>query len=156
MNVLNMPRHMFFSSKGFSANMAEELVFFSTMHPAFVSIHMFLLTKNLQISWQWGEEFFAKHLLDFDASANILSWQCSGGTGIDPQPYFRIFNPYTQTKKFDKEAKYIKKWLPILKDIEPKKLYDEAWLFKNDIKGYPKPMVCQKDIKDSFLSIVHK
>lgn len=134
----------------------SELLQTGDMHNRIRMIVASFLTKNLQISWKWGEDFFAKYLLDYDASANILSWQWSGGTGIDPQPYFRIFNPYTQGKKFDKDALYIKKWLPILKDIEPKYLYNEEWLLKNDIKGYPKPMVHQKDVKDAFISRVHK
>ncbi len=134
----------------------SELFQTGDMHNRVRMIVASFLTKNLQIFWWWGEQFFAKHLLDYDASANILSWQWSGGTGIDPQPYFRIFNPYTQAKKFDKDAKYIKKWLPLLKEIDPKYLYNEEWLFKNDINGYPKPMVHQKDVKDAFLSRVHK
>jgi len=72
-------------------------------------------TKHLMLPWQRGEAFFAKHLLDYDASANILSWQWCAGTGIDPQPYFRIFNPYAQSLKFDKEAGYIKRYLPLLR-----------------------------------------
>lgn len=68
-------------------------------------------TKNLLLPWQWGEEFFAQYLNDYDASSNILSWQWCAGTGVDPQPYFRIFNPATQTQKFDKEGHYIRRWL---------------------------------------------
>lgn len=69
-------------------------------------------TKNLLLPWQWGEAFFAQHLNDYDASSNILSWQWSAGTGVDPQPYFRIFNPTTQSEKFDKSGEYTRKFLP--------------------------------------------
>lgn len=134
----------------------SELLQTGDMHNRVRMIVASFLSKNLQISWRWGEEFFAKYLLDYDASANILSWQWSGGTGVDPQPYFRIFNPYTQAKKFDKEAKYIKRWLAQLKDIEPKKLYDEKWLLNSTIEDYSKPIVVQKDVKDKFLTLVHK
>ncbi len=102
-------------------------------------------TKDLLLPWQWGEVFFAKHLLDYDSASNVLSWQWSAGTGIDPQPYFRIFNPYLQGKKFDKEALYIKKWVPELRDIEAKHIHDEAYLLSHTIEGYPQPMLGHKE-----------
>ena len=103
------------------------------------------------LPWQWGEKFFAKYLLDYDAASNILSWQWSAGTGIDPQPYFRIFNPYLQSKKFDKEAKYIKKWLPELEKIETKHLHDENFLLEAKIENYPKPIVVHKEASQKAL-----
>lgn len=110
-------------------------------------------TKHLLLPWQEGEAFFAKYLMDYDAASNVLSWQWCAGTGIDPQPYFRIFNPYSQSKKFDKEAMYIKKWLPILKDIPSKNLHDESFLLKTDIKGYPKPIVGHEEARKRFLTL---
>jgi len=101
-------------------------------------------TKNLLLPWQWGESFFAQHLMDYDASSNILSWQWSAGTGVDPQPYFRIFNPYTQTLKFDKQATYIKKYFPNFCDVSPKILGDELLLNQYPIDNYPKPIVNHK------------
>lgn len=98
-------------------------------------------TKNLLLPWQWGESFFAKHLLDYDKASNVLSWQWSAGTGVDPQPYFRIFNPYVQSKKYDKEALYIKKYLPELRDVEPKDIHNEEFLLNAEIKGFAKPIV---------------
>jgi len=98
-------------------------------------------TKNLLLPWQWGERFFAEHLMDYDASSNILSWQWSSGTGVDPQPYFRIFNPYTQTDKFDKDGVYIKQYLPILSHLPSKILANEEQLQKLNIEGYPHPLV---------------
>jgi deoxyribodipyrimidine photo-lyase len=70
------------------------------------------LTKHLLIDWRKGEAFFAKHLTDYELSSNNGGWQWASGTGCDAAPYFRIFNPYTQAKKFDPEGKYIQQWLP--------------------------------------------
>jgi deoxyribodipyrimidine photo-lyase len=70
------------------------------------------LVKHLLIDWRWGEKYFASKLMDYDQSANNGNWQWAAGTGCDAAPYFRIFNPYTQQKKFDPEFVYIKKWVP--------------------------------------------
>ena len=69
------------------------------------------LCKHLLIDWRWGEKYFAKKLLDYELSSNNGNWQWAAGTGCDAAPYFRIFNPFTQQKKFDKEYKYVKKWI---------------------------------------------
>jgi deoxyribodipyrimidine photo-lyase len=69
------------------------------------------LTKLLLIDWQWGERFFAAHLLDYEFSSNNGNWQWAAGTGADAAPYFRIFNPDAQIKRFDQEHHYIKKWI---------------------------------------------
>ncbi|MCL4146049.1 UNVERIFIED_CONTAM: hypothetical protein GTU68_045956 [Idotea baltica] len=70
------------------------------------------LTKHLLISWQWGEAYFAEKLLDFELASNNGGWQWAAGCGTDAAPYFRIFNPESQMKKFDKELKYVRKWVP--------------------------------------------
>jgi len=70
------------------------------------------LTKHLLIDWRWGEAYFAKKLLDFELGSNNGGWQWAAGSGCDAAPYFRVFNPYLQTKKFDPEKKYIKEWVP--------------------------------------------
>ena len=70
------------------------------------------LTKHLLIDWRWGEAYFAKKLLDFELASNNGGWQWAAGSGCDAAPYFRIFNPYLQTKKFDPAYRYIKKWVP--------------------------------------------
>lgn len=114
------------------------------MHNRVRMICASFFTKDLLLPWQWGEAFFAEYLFDYDAASNILSWQWSAGTGVDPQPYFRIFNPYLQSKKFDPEAHYIKKWLPQLRAINPKILHDEKALHSNSIRAYPKPIVDHK------------
>ena len=70
------------------------------------------LCKHLLIDWRWGEAYFAKKLFDYEMSSNIGNWQWVAGCGVDAAPYFRIFNPTEQIKKFDKELNYIKKWIP--------------------------------------------
>ncbi len=70
------------------------------------------LTKHLLIDWRWGEAYFAQHLLDYELSSNNGNWQWAASTGCDAVPYFRIFNPNTQLEKFDKNADYVKKWIP--------------------------------------------
>lgn len=70
------------------------------------------LCKHLLIQWQWGEAYFADKLLDFDLSANVGNWQWAAGTGCDAAPYFRVFNPEIQLKKFDENGIYIQKWIP--------------------------------------------
>jgi len=70
------------------------------------------LTKHLLIDWRWGEAYFAEKLLDFDLASNNGGWQWAAGCGTDAAPYFRIFNPTTQLKKFDKDLEYTKKWIP--------------------------------------------
>lgn len=94
------------------------------MHNRVRMITASFLTKHLLIDWRWGEAYFAKKLLDFDLAANNGGWQWAASTGCDAAPYFRIFNPTEQTKKFDAELKYIKHWVPELNTF-----------------GYPKPIV---------------
>ena len=99
------------------------------------------LTKDLFIDWKWGEKYFANQLIDYNISANNGGWQWSAGSGTDAQPYFRIFNPWTQSETYDPECKYIKKWIPELKNIDSKSIHN--W-FKNFIDydiNYPSPIV---------------
>jgi deoxyribodipyrimidine photo-lyase len=77
------------------------------------------LTKDLLIDWRWGEKYFATKLVDYDPASNNGGWQWSSSTGTDAQPYFRIFSPELQTKKYDKNLEYITKWNPHYKDIVP-------------------------------------
>lgn len=99
------------------------------------------LVKDLHIDWQWGEKFFAQHLLDYDPAVNNGSWQWVASTGCDATPYFRIFNPWLQQEKFDKSCTYIKKWVPELKQVSPDVLHDLYKDTARPIKGYPRPMV---------------
>jgi len=93
------------------------------------------LTKHLLIDWRWGEAYFAKKLLDFDLASNNGGWQWAAGSGTDAAPYFRVFNPYSQQKKFDKDFKYIKQWVPE---------------FGTD--AYPQPMVDHKMARERCLT----
>lgn len=114
------------------------------MHNRIRMITASFLTKNLFLPWNWGEEYFASKLLDYDASSNIGSWQWGASTGADSVPYFRVFNPYTQSAKFDKDGIFIKSILKDLKDIEPKLLHKENGVQSNLFINYPKAIV---DIK---------
>ena len=82
------------------------------MHNRVRMITASFLTKHLLIDWRWGEAYFARKLLDFDLASNNGGWQWAAGCGTDAAPYFRIFNPISQQQKFDKDFKYIKKWVP--------------------------------------------
>ena len=82
------------------------------MHNRVRMIVASFLTKHLLIDWRWGEAYFAEKLLDYELASNNGGWQWAAGSGTDAQPYFRIFNPYSQTDKFDKDKRYIKKWVP--------------------------------------------
>ena len=75
------------------------------------------LCKHLLIDWRWGEAYFAEKLHDYDMASNVGNWQWVAGSGVDASPYFRIFNPTTQIKKFDKDLKYIKKWVPEFQEL---------------------------------------
>ena len=81
------------------------------MHNRVRMIAASFLTKHLLIDWRWGQAYFAEKLLDFDLAANNGGWQWAAGSGCDAAPYFRVFNPYIQTEKFDSERKYIRKWV---------------------------------------------
>ena len=97
------------------------------MHNRVRMITAGFLCKHLLIDWKWGEAYFAKKLLDFELSSNNGNWQWAAGTGCDAAPYFRVFNPYEQVKKFDKELVYIKTWVKDLNEL-----------------SYPAPMVEHK------------
>jgi deoxyribodipyrimidine photo-lyase len=95
------------------------------------------LVKNLLINWQWGEKYFAEKLLDFELASNNGNWQWAAGTGCDAAPYFRIFNPETQVKKFDPDLEYIKKWVPEYQtDQYPEKMVDLKVTYHRAITTY--------------------
>jgi deoxyribodipyrimidine photo-lyase len=97
------------------------------MHNRVRMIVASFLTKHLLIDWRWGEAYFARKLLDFELASNNGGWQWAAGCGVDAAPYFRVFNPELQTDKFDKDWKYIKKWVPNV-----------------GTSAYPKPIVDHK------------
>jgi deoxyribodipyrimidine photo-lyase len=95
------------------------------------------LTKHLLIDWRWGETYFASKLLDYELSSNNGNWQWTAGTGCDAAPYFRVFNPEIQTKKFDPELTYIKKWVPEFNSPDyPKPIVEHSFARKRAIEMY--------------------
>lgn len=96
------------------------------MHNRLRMVTACFLTKDLGIDWRWGEQYFAQHLNDFDLSANNGGWQWASSSGCDAQPYFRIFNPVSQSRKFDPEGKFITRYLPQLAKL-PAPVLHEPW-----------------------------
>ncbi len=97
------------------------------MHNRLRMVAASFLVKDLHIDWRWGERYFARHLLDFDLAANNGGWQWAASTGCDAQPWFRIFNPVTQSEKFDAEGKFIRRYVPELKHC-PNRWLHAPWL----------------------------
>lgn len=107
------------------------------MHNRVRMITASFLIKHLLIDWRWGEAYFAEKLMDFDFSANNGGWQWASSSGCDAAPYFRIFNPTSQTQKFDPELKYIKKWIPELNSFEyPRPIVDHTFARERVLKAY--------------------
>ena len=111
------------------------------MHNRLRMIIASYLTKNLLIDWRWGERYFAKKLLDYEASSNIASWQWASSTGSDAVPYFRVFNPYLQSSKFDKKGIFIKSILPQLAHLDTKLFHKENGVQSNIFVNYPHQLV---------------
>jgi len=123
-----------------------------TMHNRLRMIVASFLTKNLFLPWQWGEAYFALKLLDYELSSNIGSWQWGASTGADSVPYFRVFNPYTQSEKFDKNGVFIKSVLKELKDIPPKLFHKENGVQSNLFIDYPTPIVNIKTSREEAIN----
>lgn len=111
------------------------------MHNRVRMIVASFLTKDLHIDWRWGEKYFAQQLVDYDPAVNNGNWQWAASTGCDAQPYFRIFNPWTQQKKFDPQCTYIKQWIPELQEIAPKVIHSWYKEKSPEIDGYSRPIV---------------
>jgi len=107
------------------------------MHNRLRMITASFLTKHLLIDWRWGEAYFAKKLLDYDLSANNGNWQWAAGTGCDAAPYFRIFNPYAQTQKFDPALTYVRKWVPEFEELTyPRPIVEHEFARERCLKAY--------------------
>ena len=106
------------------------------MHNRVRMITASFLVKDLLVNWQWGEAYFAEKLLDFELSSNNGGWQWAAGCGTDAAPYFRIFNPESQMKKFDPQLIYIRKWIP-----------------EYGTPLYPSPIVDHKIARENTLSV---
>ena len=99
------------------------------------------LVKDLHLEWQLGERFFADHLVDYDVASNAHGWQWTAGTGTDASPYYRVFNPIEQGRRFDENGDYIRKYVPELKHLSASEIH-EPWLFLDGYsKGYPERIV---------------
>jgi deoxyribodipyrimidine photo-lyase len=119
------------------------------MHNRLRMVVASFLVKDLGIDWRWGEAYFALHLNDFDLSANNGGWQWAASTGCDAQPYFRIFNPTTQSEKFDTEGKFIRRYLPQLSALNARQIHAPWTLGRIELEAanlrlgvdYPLPIV---------------
>ena len=117
------------------------------------------LVKLALIDWRKGEKYFAQKLTDYDPAQNNGGWQWSSGSGADSQPYFRIMSPISQSTKFDPDGSYIKKWIPELKDVEPKHLHDwEKFNNLYDLKkiNYVEPCLDYKKARKRTMEIYKK
>ncbi len=107
------------------------------MHNRVRMIVASFLCKHLLVDWRWGEAYFAEKLLDFDLASNNGGWQWASGSGCDAAPYFRIFNPYLQTEKFDKNLTYISQWVPEFQEfVYPKPIVDHEFARKRCLEVY--------------------
>jgi len=111
------------------------------MHNRLRMITAMFLTKDLHIHWRHGEAHFLRHLLDGEIANNNGGWQWSAGTGADAAPYFRIQNPWTQTERHDPEGAYIRRWVPELRDVDPRRFRKPPQDGQSLAKGYPLPLV---------------
>ncbi|MBN2053685.1 deoxyribodipyrimidine photo-lyase [bacterium] len=118
------------------------------MHNRARMITASFLVKDLHIDWRLGERHFARHLIDYDPAVNNGNWQWSASTGCDAQPYFRIFNPWRQQRRFDPECEYIHRWVPELDGVEPEAIHGLERMVRNGVAAsrciptdYPPPMV---------------
>lgn len=114
------------------------------------------LSKNLLIDWREGERYFSQQLLDIDRIQNTAGWHSSVGVSKHSLPYFRIFNPWIQSKKYDKNAFYIKKWIPELKNVLDKDIHDWEKSYEKYNVNYPYPIVNYKESKELFLKSIKK
>ena len=131
------------------------------MHNRLRMVVASFLVKDLLIDWRWGERYFAENLIDFDFSANNGGWQWAASTGCDAQPWFRIFNPITQSEKFDPTGKFIRKYVPELAACNDKEIH-APWLIPamrqtmlalKIGESYPEPIVNHAIQREKALSL---
>ena len=131
------------------------------MHNRLRMVAASFLVKDLHVDWRWGESYFARKLNDFDLAANNGGWQWSASTGCDAQPWFRIFNPTTQSRHYDPEGSFIRMYLPELANVETKFIH-EPWKMTADEqraacvqigKDYPAPVVDHATARKRMLEI---
>lgn len=112
------------------------------MHNRIRMVVASFLSKDLLIDWRWGERYFARKLLDYEMSSNVGGWQWAAGCGTDAAPYFRIFNPEAQQKKFDAKLEYVKKWVPEYADFTkyPEPIIDHTFARERCLKEFKKAL----------------
>ena len=120
------------------------------MHNRLRMVVAMFFTKNMLHDWRLGEKFFMENLIDADFSSNNGGWQWSASTGTDAAPYFRIFNPITQSKNFDKNGEFIKKFIPELKDLDASVIHEPPANIRDHL-NYPQPIL---DLKESRLRAI--
>jgi len=131
----------------------RELAQTGFMHNRGRMITAMFLTKDLHLDWRLGEQWFMQTLVDGEIASNNGGWQWSAGTGADAAPYFRIQNPWTQTKRYDPEGKYIKKWVPELHDVPAARLCEPPVDGQSLAKAYPAPIVDHSVARDATLDL---
>jgi deoxyribodipyrimidine photo-lyase len=115
------------------------------------------LIKSLLIDWRWGEKYFATQLTDYDLASNNGNWQGISGTGVDMKPYFRDMNPWLQSKKFDNDTSYIKKWVPELQSVKPSDIHEWHTSYKKYTNiNYPEPIVDYFKRKEKMIDMYKK
>lgn len=119
----------------------RELLATGWMHNRLRMVTAMFLTKDLLIDWRSGERWFMQHLVDGDLANNNGGWQWCASTGTDAVPYFRIFNPFSQGKRFDPDGEYIQRWVPELRHVPAKALHDPRKLAAEELGDYPRPIV---------------
>jgi deoxyribodipyrimidine photo-lyase len=117
------------------------------MHNRLRMVTACFLIKDLGIDWRRGEAYFAQQLNDFDLAANNGGWQWASSSGCDAQPYFRIFNPVTQSEKFDPEGKFIKRYLPQLAALHPRDIHAPWRAPRMMVQDYPPPLVMHDEAR---------
>ncbi|MDA9112712.1 DNA photolyase family protein [Gammaproteobacteria bacterium] len=120
------------------------------MHNRLRMVVAMFFTKNMLHDWRLGEAYFMQNLIDGDFASNNGGWQWSSSTGTDAAPYFRIFNPITQSKNFDKEGLFIKKYVPELKDLDKSEIHDPSKEIRKHL-NYPLQIL---DLKESRLRAI--
>lgn len=119
----------------------RQLVLEGWMHNRTRMVVASFLVKDLHLEWQLGERFFADHLVDYDVASNAHGWQWTAGSGTDASPYYRVFNPIEQGRRFDENGDYIRKYVPELAHLSASEIH-EPWLFLDGYsKGYPERIV---------------
>lgn len=122
------------------------------MHNRARMVTAMFLSKNLLLDWRHGEKFFMNHLVDGDFTANNGGWQWSASTGTDAAPYFRVFNPFSQARKFDPQASYIKSHVPELRGLDAADINNPVRLQKAKPREYPEMIVDLKSSRELAIS----